>query len=454
MATDNRRLGARADMIHVAKKLNPVVQPDGQFTTPDTSLILQNLKTAISAISSPLDCKDNNMASFLDANCEMETKYTSAFNPKAQDILDDKATYGCTSMSDAREEQRRQIDDRDLVQGSKEGLTDTLERLFGDIVTMNITNEDGQNLSTDDYTIKDIVDKIKDHAIPPESNECLQQLLKLLGFTINWSIPLVSNMNQLAVKCQTLQTSYGVNLTANIVLVIIRPQIEAASKLVWGNCLAPGVQKLNKDYPIGKVITDKQFDAAIAMLDPFDKLRNLKEATDVNVPIQPTMGQAHAVGHEVFSNLLNSGFMTRSAFEAQDAYDTDTEDEDNGEDFEVVSQVSGLTKASVTSKQVDGVRALLKKRQDAKKAAAAKKKAGAASASTGNGCPHCAFAGLTKINEKTGTTHPPGITVATCRANPLNFEDNGPAGKASADWVIKKWLEASDAVKQKMSGKD
>ena len=292
-----------------------------------------------------------------------------------------------------------------LFIGSKEGLTEALQRLFGGIVDMHTKNEDGQMLPTDDYKISDIVNKITAHAIPPEAEECKQQFLKLLTFEINWTLPLLHNLKKLAVKCMNLQSSYGIEVTSNMILILIRPQIETASKRVWGTCLAPGVQKLNKDYPVGTVVTKEQFDNAMQMLEPYDKLRNLKEATDLNVSLQPTLGQAHAVGNDVFSTLINSGFINSSAFEAQDAYDTDTEDEDNGEGFEVVSQVSGLTKASVSSKQVDTVQAILKQRQEAKKKAAAAKKKKAAA-----GCPHCAFLGMTKLHTDTGTTHPPGIT--------------------------------------------
>ena len=151
-----------------------------------------------------------------------------------------------------------------------------------------------------------------------------------------------------------MSTTYGASLDANTIMLILRPQLVLASKQPWGTCLASGIQVLNKQYPIGNILTAKQLKSALALIYKFDKQRTLSETTDINVHLQPTLGQAHAVAtnsassvkdmeSHILAELIQGGFINQSAFEAHDAFSSD--DDDDGDDYEVVSQVSGLTKA-------------------------------------------------------------------------------------------------------------
>lgn len=123
----------------------------------------------------------------------------------------------------------------------------------------------------------------------------------------------------------------------------------------------------------------------------------------------------------------------------------------------MVSQVSGLTKASTSSKSkppllqsnLTAAKAVLKKRQAATDDAASKKSASkktADTSSSGHACPHCAFIGHTN-------KHPAGVTAETCRANPANFDGTGPAHRASANWIIEKYIETMQ-TKLKKSGQE
>ncbi len=446
--TANTRLQAKADIVGLTKHVAKIADNEGKYTEAEARKVLVTLEKICAAISAPVDCGDANMSCFFSDNCAMETKYKSTSHPTVAAIQQD-ATLGCADVADAREEQRRQIENRDNVLGSKEGIKDALVRIFGNVAHLATHDDEGIELSVDEYNIYSIISQIYRTAIPPEPKECLQQLLNLLGFIVNWSIPLQQNVEKLAVRNQKMTTSYGATIDANTMMLILRPQIVLASKQPWGTCLAQGVHLLNNKYPIGTIFTTKKLQHALAMLYKFDMQRTLSETTDIHGDLQPTLGQAHAVStsaedlkQSVIAELLQGGFINQSAFEAYDAFSSDDDEED--EEYEVVSQVSGLTKASTASKShLTTAQAILKKRQAAKADGSSKKAApkNTADTSSGRACPHCAFIGHTK-------KHPAGVTAETCRANPANFDGDGPAARASADWIIEKYIAALKKSRQ------
>ena len=149
MTTDNKRLQARADVVSLTKRFGPIADDDGRYTEAEARKVINNLEKSVSAISAPIDCTDANMSTFFSENCEMETKYKSTFNPTTTDIQTD-AAYGCTTVAEAREEQRRQIESRDMVLGSKEGIKDALVRIFGNVAYLATHDDEGIELSTDE----------------------------------------------------------------------------------------------------------------------------------------------------------------------------------------------------------------------------------------------------------------------------------------------------------------
>ena len=446
----------------------PIATNEGKYPTPAAKAAINQLETYLKTVGTPLEAEvlpeptdaaakitaaaETNMSILLSPNCQMEKTLTSTFGPTAKEIQADKDKYGCESFSEARVERARIIDGRNQFLGLKEGVIVILGNIFGQEVVQLITcDDDGTEKEIDEYSVYDVVLKIYNQAIAPTATECSMQYYQALSFKINWRHPFAHNYAALVHQNQQRTASYGCPLHANVIMLILRPQIVAASQQLWGQCLAEGVREINNTYPVTEEIDDDDLADIVDIVNKFDAQRDLQQAGTIDAvspfatPAAPSIHKemaasvADATADRIMTTLMGHGFNSTSAFEDDDAYST--EDEENA--FEASSLVSGLTKGSAASKatldrQIAEATAILEKKKAEKKkkrTATTAKTPGdastAATTTTGNGCKHCAFLELTN-------PHPPNVTPATCRANPANFAD-------SKEWVIERYLRYKQA---------
>ena len=385
-----------------------------------------------------------NFSAFITADNGL-AQVPSTWSISIQDILQDEDTYECTEHADARAVKNALYTERDMLIGAKKQLTKIMGKIFGEKTVQLVTHDNhGRPKNVDDYLIKDIMDMVEAKALTPSPATCLEQMLNLYGFRIDFTLSFTHNMGIFNQKNAELDDAYGAPLHSNAIATLIMPQIYWASRQSWGQCFHQTVSDIKTRWAYNHVYDQNDLDELIELISDQDRTRDLAEASSV----PDDMSTAFAVNNHVpFTEDHLASYLTQVALQDDPYHDVPSVMSDDSsvvlEEGNLVSAPKPALSANARRQLLQQAKQALEEKEAAIKAAkqARKKAQSKKPASNGSGdkdddasdfppqsCPHCAFI-------KMKTPHPEHITPETCHANPVNI-------KKAPKFILKKYIAA------------
>jgi hypothetical protein len=221
------------------------------------------------------------------------------------------------TQTEAQEEANQLNLINQLVIGAKEGVVKAVSKLVGsDITNAILQMPDGSDhKSIDDFTLYEVMKVAIDRANRPNTNDVLEQLIKVINHLFDFCKKVSVNMELMQSNAERMAT-YGIVISIPQLTLTLLANIKTATKSGYGREFCSAMHAIRKKYAYNHVHDVTLLQNILTELGGADGVRNLQDAP------APNAGTAHSVTNLVSflnSMMLNSDTdseYTKSAYGA------------------------------------------------------------------------------------------------------------------------------------------
>jgi len=196
-----------------------------------------------------------------------------------------------TTRTEAQEEADRLNIINQLVIGAKEGVVEAVSKLVGsDITDAILQMPDGSDhKSIDDFTLYEVMKVAIDRANQPNTNDVLEQLIKLINHPFDFRKKVSVNMELMQLNAARM-AMYGIITGIPQLTLTLLANIETATKSDYGREFCSVMHAIHKKYAYNQVHNATSIQTILTELAGADGVRTLRDAPAPNAAFSRQFG--------------------------------------------------------------------------------------------------------------------------------------------------------------------